>query len=284
MTIYEGKNHVSSAYGWRTHPITGKRTFHYGKDVVGQTSKKQRLVVPQGVVQQVNLGYQGGRGNNVVIRSVNDPVRPDATVLLRYQHQSGTTLKVGQTVHIGDVVGTEGSTGDSTGSHCHFEVTVNGKTADPSPWDGLPNAVGTYSGNNSMGGAGLTTLTVGPVSAGDENTLTALAQALELAVSRMATLAVGPMTGGDKATLLAKAKELGLAVATTEKKEGDITFYTLAIGPMSAGDEKTIREMADALLLPTQALATLAIGPMSSGDVKTIRAKAEELQLKVTEE
>lgn len=39
MTIYEGKNRVSSANGWRTHPITGKRTFHYGKDVVGQTSK-----------------------------------------------------------------------------------------------------------------------------------------------------------------------------------------------------------------------------------------------------
>lgn len=219
-----------------------------------------------------------------MVRSVYAPIRPYATVLLRYQHQNGTTLAVGQALAMGDVVGVEGSTGDSTGSHCHFEVTVNGTAADPSPWDGLPNAAGTYSGSENSGQAGLATLVIGPASAGDENTLTALAQVLALTVGRTTTLTVGPMTKGDKNTLEAAARQLGLGVATSTATQGGTALYTLAIGPMSAGDDKTIRQAAEGLLLPAGGMASLTIGPMSDGDTRAIRAKARELQLNVTEE
>lgn len=154
MTIYEGAIYVSSPYGWRTSPITGRAEHHNGKDLVGRQSKRLYFVAPKGKVLAVNTGYQSGRGNNVVIQSVDDPHRPGADVRLRYQHLASTPLTVGQVLTAGAAVGTEGSTGDSTGSHCHFEVTVNGAVVDPSPWDGLPNKTGIYTkeGGTTEGG------------------------------------------------------------------------------------------------------------------------------------
>lgn len=143
MTVYEGDIYVSSPYGWRISPITGQREHHNGKDMVGRQSKRQRMVGKSGTC--VLAQYDRWRGYNVVIRLEDDP---RGEVRLRYQHQQALMLKVGSRVTLGQVVGIEGSSGDSTGSHCHFEVTVNGQAVDPSPWDGLPNKAGLYKSTN----------------------------------------------------------------------------------------------------------------------------------------
>ena len=59
-------------------------------------------------------------------------------------HMAERKVKVGQTVKAGDVVGIEGNTGYSFGSHCHFEVRKNGTSVDPTPYLGIANAAGTY--------------------------------------------------------------------------------------------------------------------------------------------
>lgn len=55
-------------------------------------------------------------------------------VVTRYGHLLRYVVKVGQKVKAGDVIGYEGSTGNSTGSHLHFEVHVNGEPVDPVPF------------------------------------------------------------------------------------------------------------------------------------------------------
>lgn len=59
-------------------------------------------------------------------------------------HMASVAVKAGQTVDAGDVLGREGSTGKSTGSHCHFEVRYGGKSTDPTPYLGIANRTGTY--------------------------------------------------------------------------------------------------------------------------------------------
>lgn len=163
-TVYTGTNKITSPYGTRIHPITGKKTMHNGQDVVGQTTKQQRFILPSGVVESVNIGYNGGRGNNVVILQST----PRGAVRARYQHNSQVNVRVGQKLSAFDIVGIEGSTGDSTGSHTHIEITVNGKVVDPSPWLRTPNAAGTYPQNDMVYDYGTDKI----VSGSDNNTST----------------------------------------------------------------------------------------------------------------
>lgn len=59
-------------------------------------------------------------------------------------HMSSVSVCAGQKVKAGDKLGVEGSTGHSTGSHCHFEIRKNGKSTDPTPFLGIANRLGTY--------------------------------------------------------------------------------------------------------------------------------------------
>ncbi len=59
-------------------------------------------------------------------------------------HMSSVSVRIGQKVKAGDVLGVEGSTGNSSGSHCHFEVRYGGKSMDPTPLLGIANRTGTY--------------------------------------------------------------------------------------------------------------------------------------------
>jgi murein DD-endopeptidase MepM/ murein hydrolase activator NlpD len=77
----------------------------------------------------VSTGWEGSYGNQVVIDHGNG-------YQTTYNHMSGIGVRAGQKVQTGDHIGDMGSTGNSTGTHLHFEVTHNGKFMDPESWLG----------------------------------------------------------------------------------------------------------------------------------------------------
>ena len=112
---------ISSGFGWRNDPITGKRMFHYGVDFAGR-SGSEIVAVASGVVAAA--GHRPGFGNFVKIH------HGDGLSTL-YAHNRKNLVTVGQTVKKGDVVALMGATGRATGSHTHFEVQKDGKSINP---------------------------------------------------------------------------------------------------------------------------------------------------------
>lgn len=133
-----GKVTLTSHFGWRT--LNGQRDYHKGVDLSG-TDKT--LVAPcDGVIgsstiitDKSNLTWQWG---NYIRIDTADGLK------IFMCHMASRKVKVGQKVKAGDVVGVEGNTGYSFGSHCHFEVRKNGESVDPTPYLGIPNEWGQY--------------------------------------------------------------------------------------------------------------------------------------------
>lgn len=114
---------VSSAFGTRTHPISGERHHHAGVDFAAPAGTPV-LAAADGVVEFA--GQRGGYGNLVVLR------HPDGTET-RYAHQRDLAVRAGDRVEAGAPLGTVGSTGRSTGPHLHFELRRDGVPVDPLP-------------------------------------------------------------------------------------------------------------------------------------------------------
>ena len=118
---------VSSAYGYRADPFTGRREFHQGVDISGKY-RSQVHAVAAGVV--VFSGYRGGYGKMVEI----DHGEGYQT---GYSHNRKNLVEVGQWVQKGDPIAIMGSTGRSTGAHVHFEVRENGRLVNPGDYISL---------------------------------------------------------------------------------------------------------------------------------------------------
>lgn len=103
---------ITSAFGWRIHPIAGESRFHSGTDI-GAPQGTPVLAVFEGKVEIADL--MGGYGLAVVLRHNNDAEKT------LYGHLSEIFVKPGKTVKQGEVIGRVGSTGYSTGPHLHFE-------------------------------------------------------------------------------------------------------------------------------------------------------------------
>jgi len=112
---------VSSLYGWRIHPITGERSFHWGLDIA-LPEGTPILSGQDGTV--IFAAYSGGYGFLVVIDNGEGLVS-------RYAHCSIIYVTVGQEVSVGDVIARVGSTGQSTGPHLHLEIIKNGRHLNP---------------------------------------------------------------------------------------------------------------------------------------------------------
>jgi hypothetical protein len=104
---------ISSAFGWRVHPISGQQKFHAGTDIAAPTGTPV-VAVYDGQVALAD--YQGGYGLSVFLE--HEATRR-AT---RYSHLSEIFVQPGQVVEQGTVIGLVGSTGYSTGPHLHFET------------------------------------------------------------------------------------------------------------------------------------------------------------------
>lgn len=112
---------LSSRYGYRSDPFTGKRTWHAGVDLAGKDGS-DIISVAGGVVTYAGERY--GYGNLVEVDHGDG-------LVTRYAHCKTIKVNVGDVVQKGQVVALMGSTGRSTGPHVHFEVIRNGKTQNP---------------------------------------------------------------------------------------------------------------------------------------------------------
>jgi murein DD-endopeptidase MepM/ murein hydrolase activator NlpD len=123
--IYPISGRISSPFGWRTHPIFKSRIFHSGIDIAGPNGGAIKASNDGKVIFS---GWYGGYGKVVILDHGVINGQPITTL---YAHMSAITVSNGQTVKKGQTIGREGSTGYSTGPHCHFEVRVNGKPTNP---------------------------------------------------------------------------------------------------------------------------------------------------------
>lgn len=112
---------LTSAYGWRIHPITGKESFHNGVDLANVTGTPI-YAARSGTVTVTT--YNGVYGYYVQIN------HGDGFSSL-YAHMTHYIVSPGQTVSAGQVIGYMGSTGWSTGPHLHFTIYYNGNTVNP---------------------------------------------------------------------------------------------------------------------------------------------------------
>ncbi len=115
---------VVSGYGMRTHPVLGVERMHAGLDIDGGQGEPIRASA-DGVVLLAE--ERGGYGLTVVIDHGNQ-------LATLYGHMSALGVKAGDAVARGDVIGAVGSTGLSTGPHCHWEVRVLGVPVDGTPY------------------------------------------------------------------------------------------------------------------------------------------------------
>jgi murein DD-endopeptidase MepM/ murein hydrolase activator NlpD len=114
---------ISSSYGWRTHPISGKRKFHTGTDFAMARGSDVRT---PGDGTVTFAGWNGGYGRMVQV------TLEDGTVISYAHLKDYAGMKVGTRVSAGDVVGHVNSSGSSTGDHLHLEVKDrNGQRQDP---------------------------------------------------------------------------------------------------------------------------------------------------------
>lgn len=130
MKPYWGTFRVASPYGMRTDPITGAAdTWHSGIDLVGLDAKEVRSPVNGTVLRSRMVTDKSNRtwewGNYVSIAG-------DDGYTYYLCHLAERRVNQGERVRAGQIIGIEGSTGRSTGSHLHFEVRNSSGTAvDP---------------------------------------------------------------------------------------------------------------------------------------------------------
>jgi len=113
--------YLSSSYGWRRNPVTGRTAMHEGLDFAAP-SGTPILAASGGVVLEAK--FQPGFGNMVEIDHGDG-------LITRYAHASSLMVKQGQLVDRGQQVARVGSSGRSTGPHLHFEVRLAGQPLDP---------------------------------------------------------------------------------------------------------------------------------------------------------
>jgi murein DD-endopeptidase MepM/ murein hydrolase activator NlpD len=118
------KGWLSSGYGMRKDPFSGKKAFHHGLDFAGKLGSDV-IAVAAGVVTWV--GEEGGYGSLVEIDHGDGYVS-------RYAHNSSILVKPGDTVAKGQIIARMGSSGRSTGPHVHFELLRNGRKVNPSKY------------------------------------------------------------------------------------------------------------------------------------------------------
>lgn len=110
---------VTSPYGYRRDPFTGKLSWHNGLDL--RAKNEPAYAMMDGIVEKV--GYDNRSGNYVTLRHGNYHVS--------YCHLSSIIVRKGEYVYPGIIVGVTGNTGRSTGSHLHLTCKKGGKSVNP---------------------------------------------------------------------------------------------------------------------------------------------------------
>jgi len=112
---------ITSAFGYRQHPITGLREFHSGLDISGPRGTPIRATADGLVIRVVR---ESGYGLLVVVNH-------GYGLVTRYGHLSKSLVQPGQRIRRGQMIASMGNSGRSTGSHLHYEVIVHGVPVNP---------------------------------------------------------------------------------------------------------------------------------------------------------
>ena len=124
MYPLKGALRVTSNYGPRKHPVHGKQSSHTGIDWAAKSGTS--IFAPaSGVVRSTD--FNKAYGNRTILDLGGGRS-------MMFGHQSGFTVKPGQRVNAGQLIGYVGSTGWSTGPHLHFETWINNKPVNPLSW------------------------------------------------------------------------------------------------------------------------------------------------------
>lgn len=113
----------TSSFGERRHPILGYRRMHWGVD---WAAPRGTPILASGSGTVVKAGWASGYGRQTIIRHANGYESSYS-----HQHTIANGVTAGGRVRQGQVIGTVGSTGLSTGNHLHYELSVNGQRVDP---------------------------------------------------------------------------------------------------------------------------------------------------------
>lgn len=113
---------VSSPFGYRYHPISGKYKMHYGIDLAAPTGRP--IYATRGGTVSYT-GYEAGGAGNWVQINHGDGYKSV------YMHMTKYVVRSGQNVSQGQLIGYCGSTGGSTGPHLHFGISYNGTYVNP---------------------------------------------------------------------------------------------------------------------------------------------------------
>ncbi len=121
-----GTYRISSPFGYRRHPIQNRIIFHEGVDFATGKVGPEIYCTGDGVVEKIKYNFFG-YGNEVVIDH-------GFGYKTRYGHMQKITVNKGDVLKRGQMIGTVGNTGASTGPHLHYEVIYRGKQVDPMPF------------------------------------------------------------------------------------------------------------------------------------------------------
>ena len=110
---------VTSPYGYRYDPFTGKQSWHNGLDL--RAKNEPAYAMMDGIVEKI--GYDNRSGNYVTLRHGN--------FYISYCHLSSIIVRKGEYVYPGIIVGVTGNTGRSTGNHLHLTCKKDGKSFNP---------------------------------------------------------------------------------------------------------------------------------------------------------
>jgi MYXO-CTERM domain-containing protein len=116
---------VSAGWGPMRNPFTGEGAHHRGIDLVGGANAEVHAA-GDGLVEVATAEYSGGADHGTVV-----VLDHGGGLKTFYSHLGSLAVQGGQRVSRGDVLGTQGTTGRTTGPHLHFEVWVNGEYVDP---------------------------------------------------------------------------------------------------------------------------------------------------------
>ena len=118
--------YVSSPYGYRVHPVSGRVAFHSGTDIAASCGRPM-YAASSGTVEYA--GWNGSYGNFIRINHGGG-----LTTAYGHIQPGGILVQMGQPVAVGQQIARVGTTGNSTGCHLHLEVRQNGSSTDPMPY------------------------------------------------------------------------------------------------------------------------------------------------------